>query len=131
MNILLTESQLKKITEILVGVDAEKIKNINSYLEDFRDYNKRALIKLDSYSKVPRRFHSTDIFGPIVYNYYTKKGGQFFFISTGMKKYIILLINDKLIGMNSLGENIDVDKLEYVMNLKNWGLTLKELLNNI
>lgn len=131
MNILLTESQLKHITEILVGVDTEKLTKIKNFISDFKNYERKDIYKLVTYSSVPRRFHDGKIFGQIVYNYYTKKGGQFYFISTGVRKYIILLLNDKLVGLDSKGDHADLDRLERIMELSKWGLTLKEVLTSL
>ena len=129
MNILLTESQLKYITEIMV--DNEKIDNIKKFIADFKDYERKDIYKLVTYSSVPRKFHDGKIFGQIVYNHYTKKGGQFYFISTGVRKYIILILNDKMVGIDSKGDHADLDRLERVMELNKWGLTLKEVLSSL
>ena len=131
MKIQITESQLKHITEILLGVDPEKMDNIKKFLEDFKNYERKDIYKLVTYSSVPRKFHDGGIFGQIVYNHYTKKGGQFYFISTGVRKYIILILNGKMVGIDSKGDHADLDRLERVMELNKWGLTLKEVLTSL
>jgi hypothetical protein len=131
---LIKESQLIDTAKPMIStepMDVSKAEKIKLFIENYKSHYHKELRKLDNtYEAVPKRFRSGDVFGYIVWNHYTKLGGQFFYIVTGVEygRYMVLLMNGQIAALDANGENVPLDKIKYQMQLDRWNLSLKDVL---